>query len=262
MVLIQNTEKEVHGEGCNYYLKMIYGDEFDEKCGSIHKLGVDDYTITEHADYTAYQVQQKIDVWKYIFGDYGSLIGGGNFDVDTVIAEGYTFPHYKQYEYERKFGPSTIHETGCIPTSLAMIVAGLNGDSNITPISVVENLEEYYSNWQSYHTGSGGTWTIVENNDFLKKYYNCKSTKVVSDEQAYSALEAGKCLIGYQEVPHYGYLGHALAVIPVPDEYKESGQKFYILDSGFDSTGPYISRADAATKMYGFKFEWIIEPCV
>lgn len=67
------------GEGCNYYLKIIYGDQFAEKCGNIHRLGVDDYTVTEHADYTAYQVQQKIDIWNDIFGKFGTLSGGGAF---------------------------------------------------------------------------------------------------------------------------------------------------------------------------------------
>lgn len=37
-------------------------------------------TVWEQGQYTAYQVEQKLDVWNYIFGDYGSL-SGGNSDI-------------------------------------------------------------------------------------------------------------------------------------------------------------------------------------
>lgn len=54
--------------GGNYYLKVIYGSRFNEKCGSIHKIGVDPYTNQERADYTAWQCEKKVNLRYKIFG--------------------------------------------------------------------------------------------------------------------------------------------------------------------------------------------------
>ena len=73
------------GSGGNIYLKVIYGNEFNAKCGSIHKIGVDDYTIQEKADYTAWVYEQQLSVWSDIFGAYGSLGGIGDSDIPSNI---------------------------------------------------------------------------------------------------------------------------------------------------------------------------------
>lgn len=54
--------------GGNYYLKIIYGDKFNEKCGNVHKIGVDQYTNQERADYTAWQCETKVNLRYAIFG--------------------------------------------------------------------------------------------------------------------------------------------------------------------------------------------------
>ena len=41
-------------------------------------------TVWEQGQYTAYQVEQKLDVWNYIFGDYGSLSGGNQEIVEIA----------------------------------------------------------------------------------------------------------------------------------------------------------------------------------
>ena len=41
-------------------------------------------TVWEQGQYTAYQVEQKLDVWDYIFGDYGSLSGGNQEVVEIA----------------------------------------------------------------------------------------------------------------------------------------------------------------------------------
>lgn len=35
-------------------------------------------TVWEQGQYTAYQVEQKLEIWNYMFGDYGTLSGTGN----------------------------------------------------------------------------------------------------------------------------------------------------------------------------------------
>ena len=41
-------------------------------------------TVWEQGQYTAYQVEQKIKVWTYIFGEYGSLSGGNEGIVELA----------------------------------------------------------------------------------------------------------------------------------------------------------------------------------
>ena len=179
---------------------------------------------------------------------------GGNFDVETVSAAGYTFPHYLQRNYDRAYGTNTIPAAGCGPTSLSMILAGLNGDSSINPITFVDNLEAYYPSYSSYYLpGAGSIYAGICNPNFLAQFYNCTSSLVGSVNQAYAALEAGKCIISREP-------GHVLAAIPVPDEYKSQGYKFYIMDSARGHDGPYKSVADAASVMGSFEFLYIIEP--
>lgn len=55
--------------------------EFLDKCknaGGEHAAGTP-VTVWENGQYTAYQVQEKIDVWNKIFGKYGTLSAGGDF---------------------------------------------------------------------------------------------------------------------------------------------------------------------------------------
>ncbi len=74
------------GDGGNIYLREIYGDEFEAKCGSVHRIGIDDYTIQERADYTAWLFEKQIEYWNDIFGAYGSL-GGGATGIRGVCEE-------------------------------------------------------------------------------------------------------------------------------------------------------------------------------
>lgn len=71
------------GSGGNIYLRQIYGAEFEEKCGSVHKIGVDDYTIQEKADYTAWLYENQLKYWNDIFGEFASLGG----DIVAVCQE-------------------------------------------------------------------------------------------------------------------------------------------------------------------------------
>ena len=67
------------GSGGNIYLKLIYGADFQSKCGNVHRLGIDDYTIQEKADYTAYLYQNQLNYWTEIFGKYATVFSGGDF---------------------------------------------------------------------------------------------------------------------------------------------------------------------------------------
>ena len=134
-----------------------------------------------------------------------------------IKAAGYTFPQYLQASYRSTVitGSSTIASGGCGPTSLAIILAGITNNGAITPVTVVNDLKKYYSG-TSWHMQRGK----IYNNNFLEKYYNCKSTNCEYDQsKAYAALKAGKCLIGHET-------NHFMAVVPLPENEKNGKNKF------------------------------------
>lgn len=175
------------------------------------------------------------------------------FGGETVTIGSYTFPHYLQKNYSGSYGTSTIAAAGCGPTSLAMILAGLLGDNTIDPISVVESIKANWPNGSYYVNGKGSSHCIFRS-DFLFKYYGVTSQMYPSQAQALQALEQGYPVIGGED-------GHILAIIPVSEELKAQGYKFYILDSARGHDGPYKSVADANKVVRGYlRFNAIIKP--
>lgn len=177
---------------------------------------------------------------------------GGNFSVETVEAAGYVFPHYLQKDYPVPYGSSTIPKSGCGPTSLAMILAGLKGDASITPETLVENIKKQWPGGGYYVPGVGSSWCIFSS-DFLQKYYGVTS-EPANNTTGLQALEQGYPVIG-------GETGHILAIIPAPEELKQQGYKFYIMDSARGHDGPYRSISEANAKVSGgLVFTHIIKP--
>lgn len=177
---------------------------------------------------------------------------GGNFSVETVEAAGYVFPHYLQKDYPVPYGSSTIPKSGCGPTSLAMILAGLKGDASITPETLVKNINKQWPDGKYYVSGVGSNWCIFSS-DFLQKYYGVTS-EPANNTTGLQALEQGYPVIG-------GETGHILAIIPAPEELKQQGYKFYIMDSARGHDGPYRSISEANAKVSGgLVFTHIIKP--
>lgn len=76
----------------------------------------------------------------------------------------------------------------------------------------------------------------------------------ISQETALEALEKGYPVIG-------GETGHILAIVPVSEELKAQGYKFYILDSARGHDGKYKSVAEADAVVKGnLRFIAIIMP--
>ena len=178
-----------------------------------------------------------------------------SYPAGSVNSNGYTFPHYLQRNYKRRYGASTIAQAGCGPTSLAMILAGLLKNPSITPVTVVENMEAYYPNYSAYYTSAGTIYSGMLNNNLLKKCYNVRATSV-STEQGIKAVESGKSAIGRVQ-------GHILAIVPVPEQYKGQGYRFYIMDSARGLDGPYKSAAEVRAKRASggeFSILYTIEP--
>lgn len=177
---------------------------------------------------------------------------------DVVESAGYTFPHYLQKNFKGRYGASTIPTAGCGPTSLSMILAGFTRNGNVNPLTLVSNLEKYYNgSYSAYYCSDGTIYSGLCKSEFLQKYYNCKATSIDTEKQALSALMSGKAVIGRET-------GHVLAFIPVPNEYKSQGYKFYVLDSARGHNGAFKSFADFSTRTgaTGVQAKYIIEPCL
>ena len=99
------------GSGGYYYMDpeiagvtKIYAthEEFVEKClngGPEHADGTET-TVWEQGQYTAWQVEKKLDVWEDIFGDYGSLSSAaGNGDIVQNAIEVHKYVREQGFEY-------------------------------------------------------------------------------------------------------------------------------------------------------------------
>lgn len=140
------------GNGGTIYLEIIYGDEFDVKCGYHSNgrigpgghTGSTKFTIQEKADYTAYMYEKQLQYWDTIFGKYASL--GGESSVGDTGNAGYssvyqneigTFKlfkqargHYSSQKYIATKSVATIAANGCCPTSLAIVATGYGIDTD------------------------------------------------------------------------------------------------------------------------------------
>ena len=88
---------------------------------------------------------------------------------------------------------ATIQSSGCLPTSFAMIVAGLK-DSTVTPDIVANNI---CSNYRHYRiNGAGTNQNIMSDKNFLSQY-SLQSTHITSDyeNQIRVSLEQGKMIV-------------------------------------------------------------------
>ena len=187
----------------------------------------------------------KLDVWYQEKAEYS---------VDTIEAAGYTFPHYLQNDFPGSYGTDTIPEGGCGPTSLAMIIAGLKNDSSITPYTLVEDIKKEWPDGSYYVPGAGSSHCIFSSS-FIKKYYGLNVQSCTTEAEALRELESGYPILG-------GEPGHFLALVPVPDEYKKQGYKFYVLDSARGHDGPYKSAADFTNRTGAdfLRFNVVIKP--
>ena len=201
-------------------------------------------------------VRRRKSEWTLFQTGYYDVLGERHaaFTGDTVETGGYIFPHYLQNDFPGPYGTSTIPSSGCGPTSLAMVLAGLLGDPTITPWTVVDAINKYWPNGSYYVKGVGSSHCIF-NNNFLSEYYGVTSDVCYPNEtRVIQALDEGCAVIGAEE-------GHILAIVPVSDEYKAQGYKFYILDSARGHSGPYRSVADANRVVKGsLSFIAIIKP--
>ena len=104
----------------------------------------------------------------------------------------YTLPYYSQLDSRwgsQYFGSYTFASTGCVPSSLAMVLQAIKG-TEILPTEVGTNAHAY-SNYNNRNPGSSDT--VVPD---MAAYYGVNCDNIQSEEQLEDALKHGKpCLI-------------------------------------------------------------------
>lgn len=209
--------------GGNYILKIIYASEFNAKCGNVHKIGIDDYTIQEKADYTAWLYEKQLEYWNTIFGDFGTLPGAtGNF-----VRYYQSGQSWSKNSYNYKKG-GTIGSGGCGACALAMAVTGLTGNK-VTPDIIVSFLNSQNTN--TVYNGEKSSKLVADKYGLTYDFIS-RSDK----EKIDAALDQGKCLIfsiNYNGI--YTGEGHFIMC------YKRDQKGYYVLESGkyYDESKPY-----------------------
>lgn len=212
------------GSGGNIYLRIIYGSEFEAKCGSVHKIGIDDYTIQERADYTAYLYEQQLKFWNNIFGEFASL-GGGTASKEGWSTTGLSCPRYYQNDGKwasnpYNYGPGkTIGTGGCGACALAMGVSGLL-EEDITPDVIVNYLNSI--NMNTVYNGAGSAEAIAKKYGLTYQLIDRNNKSAINH-----ALDAGKvCIFSIDANGIYTGGGHFIMC------NGRSGDQYYVLESG------------------------------
>lgn len=160
--------------------------------------------------------------FKYLkrFSGLGGLIGGGSVACSSTGSSAgvngwdLTGPHamitYGQYDpkYANGWYGGTIAICGCGPTSMAMAIASLTGDTSVTPIVVAD----YYGHngGLAGNCGSNWAWSILS-----RKWPSIKTTDIGTDlTKATATIKAGGfVLVSYHGQPFTGPSGDHLFLI-------------------------------------------------
>ncbi len=116
------------------------------------------------------------------------------------------------------YGDDVIGTTGCGPTCLSMVVVGLTGKTQYTPIAIADFAmsENYYS------VGAGTAWSLF--NEGVKKLGLDVRTVGLSETSMAAALNSGELLVISVGPGIFTSQGHYIVV------YKYENGKFYVKD--------------------------------
>ncbi len=147
-------------------------------------------------------LSDRLKLAQAVLDTYGGGAGGGNGSLasasctpagngqDTKYIDGFTI--YSQYDpswKNDKFGSSTIGESGCGPTAMAMIITALTG-STVTP----DVTADYATSQNLYEPGVGSSWLIAK---VLAEHWGLKATFIGADvSKIVDTLANGGLVIG------------------------------------------------------------------
>jgi len=142
------------------------------------------------------------------------------------------------------YGSDFLAITGCGPTCLSMVAAGLTGDNSITPYLVAEAAED----GGFYTEGYGSEWTIMS---VLSAEFGITATELPLDEGVMKqALSEGKPIVCSMNAGDFTDSGHYIVLVG----YEDGGFRVHDPNSPERSAmlWPYDQIADQIGNLWSF----------
>lgn len=139
----------------------------------------------------------------------------GNVYADTVgeVTKG-EFPLLIQWDEKwgySNYGDSSIAVSGCGPTALSSVIAGLTGSNQVTPYTVAKYAEEN----GYYVEGTGTSWELFTRGG---ENFGVKGEEISLTKTAvFQALENGKPIICSMRSGDFTTAGHFIVLIGIED---------------------------------------------
>lgn len=127
---------------------------------------------------------------------------------NKVVTNNKNIPYYVQWDDDwgyKEYGEGIIGYTGCGPTSMAMVVSGLTGDSKITPNEIASLSTE-----KGYVNGEGSSWDLYPY--IAEKYNLVLKTLSPSKENIENNLKAEKVIVVSVGPGDFTQNGHVMVI--------------------------------------------------
>ena len=125
-----------------------------------------------------------------------------------------TFPLLLQWDSRwgyGKYGDDNVAISGCAPTALSMVIAGLTGKNNITPYDVAKYAEKD----GHYSSGTGTSWSLMT---LGSKHFGIEGTELaLTKNNIYNSLESGKPIICSMRKGDFTTVGHFIVLVGIED---------------------------------------------
>lgn len=107
------------------------------------------------------------------------------------------------------YGENMIAISGCAPTSLAMVISGLTGDTSITPYKVAKYAEDN----GFYIDGTGTSWSLMTSGS---EFFGIDAKQIsLSKDNVFSELENGHPIIASMREGDFTTAGHFIVLTGV-----------------------------------------------
>lgn len=152
------------------------------------------------------------EMYSYVEGYLNYEAGDKSVVKEAVLTKEEKEQHYPlflqwdaRWGYEA-YGDFNIALSGCGPTTLAMALVAVTGDSAITP----DDIARYSMENGFYVEGTGTAWSLMTEGP---KDYNVKARELSLDEQVMkNALDAGKVIICSMRKGDFTSVGHFIMI--------------------------------------------------
>ena len=209
-------------------------DQDDVKWYLAQKQANGTYKITVRAsDHKLSTGEYKIHL--YYKQDNGQLIA---VDATTtqVSKAVYNTPYYSQRDGRwggRKYGPYSMDATGCVPTTLAMVISGITG-TEVLPTTVADYLYNHTNefNKDGFGTSSRGIVRAAQHWDLTTEtLFTASAVKEVLSQGHHVLGAVGTSIFAHYSVTHELVLkGYDNGKTYVRDPYNAANNGWYLVD--------------------------------